>query len=104
MEQILLKLKDKNNKINSMIDKMIELDNNNNNNNNNINNITEIYNNIDETYNNVQKYYYLLMDKSDVYKSIEDEKRIREIKINEQIQKTLLPYMIMMKMTMEPID
>ena len=70
-----------------MIDKIIELNNNNINNNNinNINNITDIYS-IDETYNNVEKYYYLLMDKSDVYKPLK-MKRIREIKINEQIQK-----------------
>lgn len=101
MEQILVNIKEKNNKINSMIDKIIELNNDNNINDNNINSITEIYGNIDETFNNVEKYYYLLIDKMDVYKTIVDEQKIKDIKINEKIQKTLLPYMMMMKMTLD---
>jgi len=95
MEQILNNIQNKNNKINSFIQKTKEL------NNHNVELLYNIFQNINDVFNSIENYYYLMLDKEDIYKTIEKEKRIKEIKINEQINKALIPYMLMMKMKLD---
>jgi|SaaInlStandDraft_5_1057022.scaffolds.fasta_scaffold05307_3 predicted transcriptional regulator len=95
MEQIINNIQNKNNKINSFIEKIKELDNY------NIDMLYHIFENIDDTFDKLENYYYLMLDKEDIIKNIQEQKQIKNIKISQQIQKTLLPYMFLMKMRLD---
>ena len=65
----------------------------------------EMFSNISTDINNlsdkIDEFYFTILDKTQIDKTAEEIIKLREIKINNKIQKILLPYMFYMKIILE---
>lgn len=93
------KLKKKNNEITLILNDIISLDIKLNA--DQIGILNNISNNINNTFIDLEKIYYQLLDKNDMIDNIIKAEKIKEIKIQEKIDKTFLPYIILMRMLLE---
>jgi hypothetical protein len=63
--------------------------------------LNNISSNINNTYINLEKIYYQLLDKNDMIDNITKEEKLKEIVIQEKIDKIFTPYIILMRMMLE---
>jgi hypothetical protein len=63
--------------------------------------LNNISNNINNTFIDLEKIYYQLLDKNDMIDNIDKSEKLKEIMIQNKINKTFIPYMLLMRIMLE---
>lgn len=93
------KLIDKNNKMIQVINKIKELKIVLNN--EQIDELSNININMKDNIKKINKLYYEILDKNDIFKSLEDLENIKKINIENKINKIILPYILLLQIGLD---
>jgi hypothetical protein len=99
LNKLFEKLKNKNEEISLILNDIINLDIKLNK--EQVDLLNNISNNINNTFIDLEKIYYQLLDNNDMIDNINKAERLKEINIQDKINKTFMPYIFLMRIMLE---